>query len=339
MDPPNRLLVIICAVAVCLPAALFADASDLLKESDAWFRGNRGRRTLSYVISWQTKNGDWPKNTDTTRKRYRGDRDKLRGTFDNRATTGELRLLARAIELTDEKDYRDAFLKGFDHILRAQYPNGGWPQSYPPGRGYPRHITFNDGAMERLMVFLRDSRDYGFLDPMRKRQAGEAFDRGIGCMLDCQIVVDGKPTVWCAQHDEKTLAPAKARAYELVSFSGAESAGILRLLMSLENPPEPVVRAIEGGVAWFDAAKLTGVRFERSRRNSRLVKDRAAPPLWARFYDIESNRPIFCDRDGVKKFSLDEIGSERRNGYAWFGRWGEGVARDYEKWKRRRPSS
>ena len=39
--------------------------------------------------------------------------------------------------------------------------------------------------------------------------------------------------------------------------------------------------------------------------------------LWYRFYDLETNQPFFCDRDGIKKFSLAEISEERRNGYSW----------------------
>ena len=37
--------------------------------------------------------------------------------------------------------------------------------------------------------------------------------------------------------------------------------------------------------------------------------------MWARFYEIGTNRPIFSDRDGFAKHDLSEIGYERRNGY------------------------
>jgi len=75
-------------------------------------------------------------------------------------------------------------------------------------------------------------------------------------------VVDGQPTVWCAQHDAETLQPVKARAYELPSFSGAESVGIIRLLMSLEKPSPEIKAAIEGAVKWLDQHKVTGVRID-----------------------------------------------------------------------------
>jgi PelA/Pel-15E family pectate lyase len=178
---------------------------------------------------------------------------------------------------------------------------------------------------------LRDSQDYDFLDAARKRKAADAFDRGIACILKCQVVIDGKPTVWCAQHDEVTFAPAKARAYELPSLSGGESAGILHLLMSLDKPSPEVIRAVKAGVAWYDSAKLTGIRFERTN-GGRIVNDPSAKPMWARFYDLETGKPYFCDRDGIKKATLAEIGEERRTGYAWYGGWGESVASDYGKW-------
>ena len=43
-----------------------------------------------------------------------------------------------------------------------------------------------------------------------------------------------------------------------------------------------------------------------------------ASPIWARFYDLEEELPYVCDRDGVPRRHLEEIGSERRNGYGWY---------------------
>jgi PelA/Pel-15E family pectate lyase len=62
------------------------------------------------------------------------------------------------------------------------------------------------------------------------------------------------------------------------------------------------------------------------------VDDPSAEPLWARYYDIETNRPFFCGRDGVKKWSLAEIEPERRSGYAWLRPWGAKVMKEYGKW-------
>jgi pectate lyase len=326
-------------ISGCWTAALAGPAwGNYAKNPDGWYRDDEGKRVTENILSWQSPEGSWPKNGNTTAKPYTGDPKELKGTFDNGATTGELRFLARAYRGTHDSRCQQAFLKGLDHVLKAQYPTGGWPQFYPPSKQYHRHITFNDNAMGRLMEFLREvgaAADYEFVDAERRQATKTSFDRGVQCILKCQIVVNGKPTAWCAQHDELDCRPRSGRTYELVSLSGAESAGILHLLMSLDQPGPEIVRAVKSGAAWFESAKLTGLRQAKVNGDKVIVPDPNAPPLWARFYDIESNRPMFSGRDGVKKFSIAEIEPERRNGYSWYGNWGESVARDYGAWKKK----
>lgn len=311
--------------------------SRFMQQGDEWFRSEQGRQIADNVVSWQASHGGWPKNHDTASEPFDGVREQLRGTFDNGATTGELRFLARAFRATSEARYREAFHKGLDHLLEAQYPTGGWPQRYPPGRGYHRHITFNDHAMVLILEFLREvteSSNDVLLDDDRRSAVETAFDRGIQCILDSQVMVNDQLTVWCAQHDEVDLRPRPGRSYELVSLSGGESARILRLLMSLEDPSPEIRRAIHEGARWYDSVKLTGIRIEREAGDRRVVEDPDAPPLWARFYEIETNRPLFSGRDGIKRYHLSEIELERRTGYAWYGGWGKDVAKSYESWKR-----
>ena len=128
-----------------------------------------------------------------------------------------------------------------------------------------------------------------------------------------------------------------ARTFEPVSQSGAESADILLLLMSLDHPTLEVVRAVEAGARWFEAVKLTGIRETTVGGDKQIVRDAAAPPLWARFYEIPSMRPIFSGRDSVIKYDIAQIEPERRNGYAWYGQWGAKVAAGYRKWAKRAP--
>jgi pectate lyase len=330
-------------LACLLISPCFVDAanfpSDLLKKPDAWYGSADGRKTTTCVLSWQTKAGIWPKAVDTARTTNPDSSAKSEGTFDNKSTTDELRYLARAYRATNDETCKSSFMKGFDLILKAQYANGGWPQLYPlDKKGYPHHITFNDGSMVRLMEFLSEvaTKDaYSFVDADRRDAARAAVDRGVGCIVKSQVVINGKPTVWCAQHDEVTLAPALARAYELPSLSGSESAGVVRFLMSLEKPSPEVIRCVKAAAAWFESAKITGIRVDTVNGDRQVNSDSSAPPLWARFYDLKTGRPFFCDRDGVKKSELSEIGKERRNGYAWYGSWGESVASDYAKWNYR----
>src|SRR4051812_19469872 len=136
--------------------AFGARARDFLKQTDAWFDQDEGLRIAANVMSWQSEAGSWPKNTDTASVAYDGERSKLRGTFDNGATCDEIRLLGRAYGATHQMRFRTGAVMGIEHILRAQYENGGWPQSFPPGNGYARYITFNDDTFVHLMALMRE---------------------------------------------------------------------------------------------------------------------------------------------------------------------------------------
>jgi PelA/Pel-15E family pectate lyase len=318
--------------------------SSYLNKPDEWFRSGQAMEIATNVLSWQAPEGGWPKNVDTTVP-FAGERSQSHSTFDNHATTDELRYLARMA--ASERSYIAPFLRGLDYILTAQYTNGGWPQFSPPPKDkYHRHITFNDGTMVRLLEFMREVRTdkrYSFAPDEMRQSCQRAFDRGIDCTLKCQIRVNGKLTVWCAQHDEIDFGPRPARAFELVSLSGSESVGIVRLLMSLEKPSPEVVRSIDAAVVWFESAKIPGIKVVELEakdtpkgKDRTVVKDTNAKPMWARFYEIDTNRPFFCGRDGVRKYALADIEYERRNGYAWLGYWPEPLlTNDYPAWKAR----
>jgi pectinesterase len=87
-----------------------------------------------------------------------------------------------------------------------------------------------------------------------------------------------------------------------------------------------VVASVEAAVLFYDQIKITGTKYvqgpsDAGAEDSWVEADPNAPPLWARFYELEPPfRPFFCDRDGIKKYTLAEIGVERRGGYAWYGR-------------------
>lgn len=307
------------------------------------------RRSIENILTWQTPIGGWAKGYDLNRKRA-GDEafgtwDGI-STIDNGATYSELRLLGRYIQLKPDARVQAAFIAGLDALLLAQYPSGGWPQRFPPpAKNYGRHITFNDGAMVGVMRLLRDvAQDpkFAFVDERRRTNAKAAFKRGIDCILRCQIIVNGQPTGWCAQHDPVTFEPVGARAYELPSLSGSEGADVVRLLMELPEPDDHASKAIAGAATWFQSAKIPGKRIDEhtdpttGRRSLLLVND-ATSVIWARFYDLRSGRPFFVDRDGHVLEDYSQLPLERRDGYRWYGSWGKRVLDEYEQWQIRHP--
>jgi PelA/Pel-15E family pectate lyase len=309
---------------------------------DSWHRSDAGRNAANNALTWQAESGGWPLMV-TINEPWTGD-ETAAGPWGRRgalikSTVNELRLLARGYRVTKDERYRKAVEKGLDFIFRAQYPTGGWPHSYPVfSNPYDHYSTFNDDEIPDLMRLVREAateKDFAWLGSQHRKAAQETFDRGVQFILNTQQIVGGKRTVWCQQYDDKVNECRSARKFEPVALSGSESAGVLILLMSIERPSAEVAAAIRAGAEWYEAAKIKGVRIERTDNDRIARDDPTAPPLWARFYEMSSGRPIFAGRDGVIKYRMSEIEQERRGGYAWYGNWGVPVLVDYKKWKER----
>jgi pectinesterase len=318
---------------------------DILDQEGGWYGGEEAIRIADNVLLYQHESGGWPKNIDMARQLSASETDDIRQeqaaggttlsdiTIDNGATYTQIRYLARVYEATGEQRFAEGVQRGVDYLLEAQYENGGWPQYYPLRDGYYENITFNDGAMIGAMRVLRDvaegENSFSFVDSSRRQRAATAVEQGVDVILEMQIEVEGTLTAWCAQYDPETLKPVGARSYEPPSISGGESVGVVEYLMEMEAPSPEVIRAVESAVDWFERVKLTDVRLLE-------IKDASVPegedvvvgfdpsddtPLWARFYEIGTNRPIFMDREGTVYRALSQVPYERRTGYDWLGDW------------------
>jgi PelA/Pel-15E family pectate lyase len=255
-----------------------------------------------------------------------------------KATVNEIRVLARAYRVTADECCLQAASAGTDFILEAQHPSGGWPRSHPHFRTpYDRYVTFKDQEMTEVMRFLRQvmtERDFEVFDTKTRTRAQQAFEKGIGYILASQVVVRGRPTIWSQQHDEVTFEPRAARDFKPIALSALDSADVLTLLMSIEHPSRAIIRAVDDGIAWYDGAKLEGLRIERTSHDCVVRIDSAAPPIWSRFYQLGTDRPIFAGHNGVTRYHLADIEKERRAGYAWYGHWGKDVMEQYALWRR-----
>jgi pectinesterase len=329
--------------------------SDIISKSEvAWFASPEAIAIAENVLLYQRNIGGWPKNIQMQNPLTELDRNKLIAlknnsndvTTDNGATCQEMLFLSKVNRQTPNERYEKAFLLGLHYLLEAQYENGGWPQFYPLKKGYYTHITYNDNLMVNILTLLKqiiDKPDYYTVSIPKEtlEKVETAFDKGIKCILKTQYKQKEILTVWCAQYDENVLLPAKARAYELPSLSGKESAKIVLLLMTIENPTTAIVEAIESACAWFEKTKITTLKEVRTYTDSgkitekEMISTENGLPIWARFMELEDNSPFFCDRDGIKKKSLQEIGHERRVGYAWYTDEPKEVLKRYPVWKKK----
>lgn len=324
------------------------------------YRPDQIREIAANILLFQRANGGWPKDydmaailTDEQKAAVRATHEDTDASFDNGNLHSQVTYLAHAYTQERDPAWRASCERGLDFILAAQYPNGGFPQRYPNAKDFHAHITFNDLVTIGCLNLLKDAGDakshWKWLDDTRRKKARDAMRRGVDCILRCQIRADGKLTGWCQQHDETTFEPCAGRTFELVSICPQDTTYVTRFLMRFSSPSEEMKRSIKGAVAWLEQVQLKGVRidkvkapeekFERyeSDFDKVVVEDPAAPPLWARHYEIGTNKPVFAGRDGVRKYAFAEIERERRTGTPWFGDWPEKlIKKDYPKWRKKR---
>ncbi len=314
------------------------------KQPAEFYKTAEGQKIADNILSFQTPSGGWSKRTDMSQRPRKpaeafGTESAYIPTFDNRATTTQLRVLALAFQATGKTAYADAFLKGLHFILQAQFPNGGWPQNYPLTGGYHDHITYNDEVVIHNLSLLHDAAEakppFDFLAKNLRQQAAASLKRGIECLLKTQVVTDGKKTAWGAQHDALTLAPQAARAFEPVALASQESSHIVDFLMQLHNPSADITAAVDTAIEWFNSVRIMGYKWNFVNGESASLDAAAgAGPLWARFYEIGSKKPVFGDRDGSVHYQVSEISRERQIKYNWYSDAPLRILVRYEEWKR-----
>ena len=345
----------ILATLTLLSGASFALAADYVPPSTAVSKINsyRGYSELTSAASgmdidqytynmttWQISNGGFYKAmADKYKSAYTsGQKSEWRskdggdlGTIDNNATIQEMRLLAVRYKETTNSNYKatfkTSFNKALNFILTMQRSTGGLPQVWPKRGNYSDHVTLNDNAMIRAMVTMMDIAnrtspfDSDIIDDATRNKMKSALDKAVDYLLKAQIVNNGNLTVWCAQHDTANYAPRPARAYELESKSGSESAGVVWFLMNWPEQTEAIQKAVKGAIAWYKKTRVVGLYFNKK---AGTFEQRDGNVLWYRFYEVNNDNYFFCDRDGASTKTQDftKISEERRTGYQWAGDYG-----------------
>jgi PelA/Pel-15E family pectate lyase len=253
-------------------------------------------------------------------------------TIDNYSTTEEMKFLALVDKARPDARYRAAFVRGVDYLLQAQYPNGCLPQVYPLQGGYHDAATFNDDATVNALRLLRDvsAGVYPFVPDAKRRLGANAVEKGVSCILNAQVTLDGKKTVWGQQHDPLTLAPVMARSYELASLTSLESAHIVDFLMSIPQPTSAVRLAINSAADWFRKTAINGLKYDAYQ----VTTQPGVGPIWARMYEIGTNRPIFANREGKKLYDWNLL-TDRRSGYLWYSDAPAATLETYRTWSAR----
>jgi hypothetical protein len=249
-------------------------------------------------------------------------------TLDDNVTQGNLRLLMRLDRALDFKDasIHDAALFALDALMKAQYPNGAWPQryaqfpdpakfpvkkaSYPaswprkwPGASYQTHYTFNDNSISDCIdMMLEAARIYGDARYLASAERGGDF------ILLAQMP-DPQPA-WAQQYDID-MHPSWARVFEPPSVTGGESQGILRTLMVLysETGKKKYLDAVPRALAYLEKSVLP------RPPNPAEIWSRIPPQAGAlaRFYELQTNRALYITKG--TQISAKGTGLSRPDGY------------------------
>ncbi len=315
------------------------------------YQTDEARRFTDSMLSFQTPTGGWSKSVDYWQGErtagmhwtsQRGEGWHYCGTIDNGNTTEQIRFLAASFAATQNEPCRDSAIRGIEWLLQAQYPTGGWPQVYPLEPGYHEAITLNDNAMlhvlEVLMQVGSRAEPFQFVSEDLAKRCQIAHQKGIECLLQSQVQIDGQATVWCAQHDPIDLRPIAARKMEPASLSGAESADVLRHLMRNGPDNRHVRHAIESGVRWLAEHEAKGLRKTQSSdgQTQYVSDDSSTEHYWARFYDLKNQQPVFFGaQDGVEYRTFAAMAEKNKVAYDYYTtRPRDVITKEYARWKK-----
>ncbi len=302
------------------------------------------------IITWQLDNGGWDKDkgmkTQATRP-WDGKEAKNQfsnwkskdglplGTIDNSTTYTQMREIATAYYYSHDEKYKESFEKGMHFLDLLQYESGGFAQVYPRRGNYSDYVTLNDNAMASVLIMLEQikNKEYPFNNGIISQETYDLtckmIDDGIDYLLKSQITSNGKKAAWCAQHDPNNYKPLSGRAYEPISISGSESLGVIKFLMNQYDKPE-CVKAAEDALEWFASVKQENLGFDKN--TAPYFYEKPGSTLWYRFYEIDTNKGIFGDRDGKVYYDISQISEERRTGYSWSGNWPEKLLNTFSKY-------
>ena len=108
----------------------------------------------------------------------------------------------------------------------------------------------------------------------------------------------------------------------------------MQFLMGNPNPSREIIASVHAAGAWFEKTKLKDIAFRFTADSGRqLIEAPGRGPLWARYYEIATDQPIFGDRDKSIHDKVNEISKERRNGYAWYRDTPAKALEQYSMWR------
>lgn len=277
-------------------------------------------REAAGALLWcQLSSGGWEDDFDfapdfARRRHFRRDAEagdtepgkrKRRSTLDDNKTQSAMRFLLELVHdpaFSGDEELRTALDFAFDGLLAAQMPHGGWPQqyedpfeqpeggeiqpdaaaSYPeswsrehPEAPYSHLATLNDNNLRNVMGLLLRARE---LEGEEKGARYLESARRLGDFL-LLAQMPAPQRGWAQQYNHK-LQPSWARKFEPPAIATVESFGAIETLLDLwvVTGEEKYRVTLPEALDWLEGSRLPEGQ-------------------WARFYELESNRPLYAVAD------------------------------------------
>lgn len=201
-------------------------------------------------------------------------------TFDDYSTTEATRFFLRLNAVAPSAQQRAVLDNTLEHILRAQYPDGGWPQRFPDAEAdhdYSADRTFNDEvAYDCITVLLEAAERLG--DP-RYREAALA---GMDFFIRAQLPT---PQAGWAQQYDADLKPTWGRPFEIGTVCSSQTVeNILHLFEFFTITGDAKYLApVPAALDWLEVSRLPGV----------------TGYTHTGFYEMGTNRPVYILQTGT----------------------------------------
>jgi len=296
----------------------FLAAYDATGDRDCLLAGRDAARVLVYG---QFRNGGWTNAIDTLALqqgyRYAGGKQRRDGnaSLDDGQTQSALMLLMqadKALKFQDDAIHRAA-RGGLDALLAAQFPSGAFPQVWkgptakPPAvrANYPTHDWRTEGRIKNYwdMATLNDN-VCGYVAEtlmMADQVYGDAKYRESLKRLGEFLLLAQMPApqpAWCQQYNHQ-MQPIWARKFEPPAIAADESQEVIATLMKISRATgnakylQPIPAAIE----YLRASRLPDGQL-------------------ARYYQLQTNEPLYMGRRG-KKYFLTNSDADLPKHYGW----------------------
>lgn len=327
---------IVVLLGLCLGLQAQSVRSALWPQEERTYRGmffqtDQATVLADWILQYQLPDGGWASGVyypsleaGTPVAQTAQEKESLRSSLQGQSTLAEIHFLSQMYQQTARRKYRRAAEEGIRFLVRAQYSHGGWPLQQ--GQADPI-ISLADNTfinVMNLMYRLYMGRvPYDYVPDDLRQQCLEAFQHGVDFLLRTQCRFEGKPTGWCTNYSAESLLPVAGGPQQPVAVNSQITDDMTLLLQNLIEPSEAVKEAIAGARNWYETTKISGLTRQnyinkQGKRDFRFVQDRHAPALWALYYSLEDNQPIFCELDGTQVRNLDDLTYEARKSLSWY---------------------